>query len=39
MIDKVTTVPRSKLGQRVGKLGDEGMSAANKALLIFLGMA
>ncbi len=38
MIDKVTTVHRSKLGQRVGKVGDEGMSAVNKALMVFLGM-
>ncbi len=39
MIDKVTTVHRSKLGQRVGKIGDDGMRAVNKALLVFLGMA
>ncbi len=39
MIDKLTTVPRAKLGHRVGTIGDESMSAANKALLVFLGMA
>jgi len=38
MIDKVATVPRPKLGQHVGKIGDEGMSAINKALMVFLGM-
>lgn len=39
MIDKVTTVPRSKLGERVGKLSDEDMIRLSRALVVFLGLA
>lgn len=39
MVDKVTTVPRSKLGERVGRLSDEQMVALGRALLVFLGLA
>lgn len=39
MVDKVTTVPRSKLGQRVGRLVDDDMVRVNRALMIFLGLA
>ena len=39
MVDKVTTVPRTKLGQRIGKLGDEDMIRLNRAVLVFLGLA
>jgi mRNA interferase MazF len=39
MADKVTTVPRSKLGQRVGRLDDEDVLRLNQAILVFLGLA
>jgi mRNA interferase MazF len=39
MVDKVTTVPKGKLGYRVGRLEDEDMMRLNRALLIFLGLA
>lgn len=39
MVDKVTTIPRAKLGSHVGDLADEDMLRLNRALLIFLGMA
>lgn len=39
MVDKVTTVPRSKLGRLVGRLGDEDRVRLNRALLVFLGLA
>jgi mRNA interferase MazF len=39
MIDKVTTVPRSKLGKRIGRLTDAEMLRINRALLVFLGFA
>lgn len=39
MVDKLTTVPRSKLGARVGRLGDEQMVALGRATLVFLGLA
>ena len=39
MVDKVTTVPKGKLGHRVGRLEDEDMVRLNRAMLIFLGLA
>jgi mRNA interferase MazF len=39
MADKVTTVPRSKLGQRVGRLDDEDVLRLNQAILVFFGLA
>ncbi len=39
MIDKVTTVPRSSLGERLGKLRDEELVALNRSLIVFLGLA
>jgi mRNA interferase MazF len=39
MVDKITTVPKSKVGGRVGRLGDEDMLRLNQAMLVFLGLA
>lgn len=39
MADKITTVPRAKLGKRVGRLDDEDMLRLNRAILVFLGLA
>ena len=39
MVDKITSVPRSKLGSRVGRLDDEDMVRLNRAVLVFLGLA
>ena len=39
MVDKVTTVPKAKLGRRIGRLSDKDMVRVNRALLIFLGLA
>ena len=39
MVDKITTVPRSKLGERIGRLGDEQMVALGRAVLVFFGLA
>jgi mRNA interferase MazF len=39
MIDKITTVPRSKLGERMGRLGDDDMVRLGRATLVFLGLA
>lgn len=39
MVDKVVTVPRAKLGERVGRLGDGDLLALNRALVVFLGLA
>jgi mRNA interferase MazF len=39
MVDKLTTVARSKLGERIGVLGDEDMVRLNRAMVVFLGIA
>jgi mRNA interferase MazF len=39
MVDKVTTVPKAKLGKRIGRLADSDMVRVNRALLICLGLA
>jgi mRNA interferase MazF len=39
MVDKVTTVPKTKLGSRVGRLEDDDMLRVNRALVVFLGLA
>jgi mRNA interferase MazF len=39
MVDKVTTVPRSRLGERLGNLRDEQLVALNRSLIVFLGLA
>ena len=39
MVDKITTVPKSKVGQRIGQLDDEDIVRLNRAVLVFLGLA
>jgi mRNA interferase MazF len=39
MVDKLTTVPKEKLGERVGQLADEDLVRLNQAVLVFLGLA
>ena len=39
MVDKITTVPKSKTGARVGRLDDEDILRLNQAVLVFLGLA
>ncbi|HKY85609.1 MAG TPA: type II toxin-antitoxin system PemK/MazF family toxin [Pseudorhodoplanes sp.] len=39
MVDKITTVPKSKVGSRVGRLDDADMLRLNRAILVFLGLA
>lgn len=39
MVDKITTVPKSKVGERVGRLDGEDLVRLNTALLVFLGLA
>jgi mRNA interferase MazF len=39
MVDKVTTVPKTRLGKRIGKLNDEDIVRLNRALTVFLGLA
>jgi len=39
MVDKITTVPRSGLGERLGRLRDEELVQLNRSLMVFLGLA
>jgi len=39
MVDKITTVPRTRVGARVGRLDDEDILRLNQAVLVFLGLA
>ncbi|MCV9936524.1 type II toxin-antitoxin system PemK/MazF family toxin [Boseaceae bacterium BT-24-1] len=39
MVDKLTTVPKSKLGERIGRLDDEDVVRLNRAIAVFLGLA
>ena len=39
MVDKITTVPKTKIGARVGRLDDEDVVQMNRAVLVFLGLA
>ena len=39
MVDEITTVPKAKVGARVGRLDDEDILRLNQAVLLFLGLA
>jgi mRNA interferase MazF len=39
MVDKVTTVPKSKLGAHIGRLDDGDVLRLNQAVLVFIGLA
>jgi mRNA interferase MazF len=39
MIDKVTTLPRTSVGERLGRLHDDELVALNRSLVVCLGLA
>jgi mRNA interferase MazF len=39
MADKVTTVPKARLGQRVGRLSNHDMLRLSRAIIVFLVLA
>lgn len=39
MIDKITTVPRTKLDNRIGSLADADMVRLGRAVVVFFGLA
>ena len=39
MVDKITTMPRANLRDRLGRLADADLVRLNRALLVFLGLA
>jgi mRNA interferase MazF len=38
MVDKITTVPKNKLGHRMGHLDVKDIERVDQAILIFLGL-
>ncbi|MEI9804483.1 MAG: type II toxin-antitoxin system PemK/MazF family toxin [Pseudolabrys sp.] len=38
MVDKVLTIPKSKLGRRIGQLDEKDIVRMNQALAVFLGL-
>jgi mRNA interferase MazF len=39
MVDKVSTLPRTKMGSRIGRLAPADQVVLDRALLVFLGLA
>jgi mRNA interferase MazF len=39
MVDKLSTVAKTNLGQRIGRLGDEDLVRLDRAIVVFLGLA
>jgi mRNA interferase MazF len=39
MVDKITTVPRAKLRERIGRLADQDMVRLGRAVVVFFGLA
>lgn len=39
MVDRISTVPRSSLRTRTGRLAEEDIIKLNRAILVFLGIA
>lgn len=38
MLDKITTVPKSKVGERIGRLDDEDIARLNRSMMVFPGL-
>lgn len=39
MVDKITTIPKSKIGTLIGRLDDADVLRLNQAIMVFLGLA
>lgn len=39
MVDKITTVAKSKIQSRIGRLSDDDIVRLNRAAIVFLGLA
>lgn len=39
MVDKITTVPKTRVGDRIGRLGDADVARLNRAIAVFMGLA
>ena len=39
MVDKITTMPRTKAGERIGRLAAADMTRLGRAIVVFFGLA
>jgi mRNA interferase MazF len=39
MVDKISTVPKTKIGEPIGRLDDDDILRLNQTMLVFLGLA
>jgi mRNA interferase MazF len=39
MVDKLTTVPRTRVGRRLGTLAPADLGRVDRAVMVFLGLA
>lgn len=39
MVDKITTVPKARLGDHIGRLSDDDLIRLDRAIVVFLGLA
>jgi mRNA interferase MazF len=39
MVDKLTTIPKTSLGSKLGRLSDEDLLRLGRAIVVFLGLA
>ncbi len=39
MVDKLTTVSKDRIGERIGRLDDADVVRLNRAIVVFLGLA
>jgi mRNA interferase MazF len=39
MIDKIITVPKGKLGSKIGRLDERDLVRVNRSIVVFLGLA
>jgi mRNA interferase MazF len=39
MVDKITTVPKLRVGEQIGRLDEEDVIRLNLAVMVFLGLA
>ena len=39
MVDKLTTVPKGRVGAQIGRLDDEDILRLNRAIVVCLGLA
>ena len=39
MVDKITTVPKTRVGRHIGRLSDQDITRLNRSVVVFLGLA